>query len=87
MIIIGISSVEFDDDLRILSMTSPEGECVPFLTPIDPKNKNIEVWMVEVKDAMIGKLSNNQTIKPSNKKQSFYCYNKSADNNSLRCLT
>ena len=54
LIIIGISSVEFDDDLRILSMTSPEGECVPFLTPIDPKNKNIEVWMVEVKDAMIG---------------------------------
>ena len=69
MIIIGISSVEFDDDLRILSMTSPEGECVHFLTPIDPKNKNIEVWMVEVKDAMIGKLSDNQIIKLSNKKQ------------------
>lgn len=43
-------------------MTSPEGECVPFLTPIDPKNKNIEVWMVEVKDAMIGKPSNNHSI-------------------------
>ena len=54
-IITGISSVEFSDDLTISSMTSPEGECVPFLTSIDPKNKNIEVWMVEVKDAMIGK--------------------------------
>jgi hypothetical protein len=53
--ITGISSVEFAEDLTISSMTSPEGECVPFLTPIDPKNKNIEVWMVEVKEAMISK--------------------------------
>ena len=36
-------------------MTSPEQEFVPFVKPVDPKNKNIEFWMGEVKDAMIGK--------------------------------
>jgi dynein heavy chain len=34
-------------------MISPENEVVSFVKPVDPKNKNIEHWMVEVKDAMI----------------------------------
>jgi dynein heavy chain len=34
-------------------MTSPEDEKVAFVSPVDPKNKNIEYWMVEVKDSMI----------------------------------
>ena len=33
-------------------MTSSEGEVVPFVTDIDPKGKNIEVWMVELNLAM-----------------------------------
>ena len=49
----GIKSVDFQSDLTITAMTSPEGEVVPFVRPVDPKNKNIEQWMVEVKDAML----------------------------------
>ncbi len=49
----GIKSVDFQPDLTITGMTSPEGERVPFVRPVDPKNKNIEAWMVEVKDAML----------------------------------
>ena len=33
-------------------MTSSEGEVVPFVKDIDPKGKNIEVWMVELNLAM-----------------------------------
>jgi hypothetical protein len=37
-------------------MMSPEQEFVPFVTAVDPKNKNIEFWMGEVKEAMTGQL-------------------------------
>lgn len=40
-------------------MTSPESEYVPFVAPVDPKGKNIEAWMVEVKDAMIAATRDN----------------------------
>ncbi|GMI07902.1 hypothetical protein TrRE_jg5473 [Triparma retinervis] len=49
----GIKSVEFHDDLTIHKMKSSEGEVVPWETPVDPKSKNIENWMVEVTDAML----------------------------------
>eukprot|EP01038_Epipyxis_sp_PR26KG_P005424 gene5424-7514_t len=55
----GIKSVNFQSDLTILGMTSPENEYVPFVKPVDPKNKNIENWMVEVKDAMIAGVRDN----------------------------
>lgn len=55
----GIKSVEFREDLTIAGMNSPEGEMVPFIHPVDPKNKNIEYWMVEVKDAMIASVRDN----------------------------
>ena len=55
----GIKTVNFQSDLTILGMTSPENEYVPFVKPVDPKNKNIEVWMVEVKDAMMLAVKNN----------------------------
>ena len=42
----GIKNVDFQPDLTITGMTSPEGERVPFVKPVDPKNKNIEAWMV-----------------------------------------
>lgn len=40
-------------------MTSPEGERVPFVAPVDPNNKNIEYWMVEVKDSMVASIRMN----------------------------
>ena len=48
----GIKSVKFDSSLCISQMTSSEGEVVPFVKDIDPKGKNIEVWMVELNLAM-----------------------------------
>ena len=55
----GIKSANFQPDLTIIGMTSPENEYVPFVTAVDPKNKNIEHWMVEVKDAMIAAIRDN----------------------------
>lgn len=55
----GIKSVNFQSDMTILGMTSPENEYVPFVSVVDPKNKNIENWMVEVKDAMVGAVRSN----------------------------
>ena len=48
----GIRSVGFSDQLEILTMISAEGEVVPFLSHIDPKGKNVELWMNEVEDGM-----------------------------------
>ena len=33
-------------------MISPEKEVVPMMTPVDPVDKSVEVWMVEVEDMM-----------------------------------
>lgn len=55
----GMKTVDFQPDLTITGMTSPENEIVPFVKPVDPKNKNIEAWMVEVKDAMIAGVRDN----------------------------
>jgi dynein heavy chain len=55
----GIKGVQFQDDLTITGMTSPEQEFVPFVAPVDPKNKNIEFWMGEVKDAMMAAIRDN----------------------------
>ena len=48
----GIKTVGFNDDVEIISMTSPEKEMVPFKDFVDPKHKNIEDWMVLLKDGM-----------------------------------
>ncbi len=45
----GIRSVGFGENLLILSMISSEGETIPFLSKIDPKGKNVEMWMNEVR--------------------------------------
>ena len=55
----GIKCVDFQPDLTITGMTSPENENVPFVKAVDPKNKNIEAWMVEVKDAMLAAIRDN----------------------------
>jgi dynein heavy chain, axonemal len=49
----GIKSVDFQEDLTIAGMISPEGEYVKFVKAVDPKNKNLEVWMTEVLDGMM----------------------------------
>jgi dynein heavy chain len=49
----GIKSVRFQDDLKIDQMKSSEGELVPWETVVDPVNKNIENWMVELCDSML----------------------------------
>jgi dynein heavy chain len=49
----GIKSVDFAEDLTITKMKSSEGEIVPWVTVVDPKNKGIENWMVEVTEAML----------------------------------
>jgi dynein heavy chain len=55
----GIKSVKFEDDLTITGMTSPENEKVPFVKPVDPKNKNIEAWMVELCNGMLSAIRDN----------------------------
>ncbi|GLD91881.1 hypothetical protein PINS_up000414 [Pythium insidiosum] len=48
----GIVAVTFEEDLTISAMISAEGETVAFVTPIDPRNKNVEHWMAEVEGMM-----------------------------------
>ena len=52
-----IDAVKFEpledvSDLAITQMISPEKEVVPMMTPVDPVDKSVEVWMVEVEDMM-----------------------------------
>ena len=55
----GIKTVDFQEDLTITGMTSPEKENLPWVKPVDPKGKNIEHWMGDVKDAMIAGVRDN----------------------------
>eukprot|EP01029_Cantina_marsupialis_P009143 TRINITY_DN2137_c0_g4_i1.p1 TRINITY_DN2137_c0_g4~~TRINITY_DN2137_c0_g4_i1.p1 ORF type:complete len:4119 (-),score=1448.16 TRINITY_DN2137_c0_g4_i1:93-12449(-) len=48
----GIRNVEFNDEMEIISMVSAEKEMVQFVDPVDPKSKNVEVWMNELEDGM-----------------------------------
>jgi dynein heavy chain len=48
----GIKRVDFQPDLTITAMNSREKEHVDFVEPVDPKGKNIEVWMVELNVAI-----------------------------------
>ena len=47
-----INAVEFQPDLSITKMISPEKEMVPMMDPIDPVGKNVEDWMLEVEAMM-----------------------------------
>jgi dynein heavy chain len=40
-----LDEVQFEVDLTITAMKSPEKEVIKFVTPVDPKGKNIETWM------------------------------------------
>ena len=45
-------ALEDVSELAITQMISPEKEIVPMMTPVDPVEKSVEVWMVEVEDMM-----------------------------------
>ena len=47
--------LSFEEDLRISSMFSGEGECVPFSTNLYPTG-NVEDWLMEVENTMRGSL-------------------------------
>jgi dynein heavy chain len=49
----GIKTVDFQEDLTITGMESPERERIPFVKVVNPVGKNIESWMGEVRDCMI----------------------------------
>jgi dynein heavy chain len=48
----GIDKVNFMHDLLIDKMISPEGEEIVLSTPIDPNNKGVEQWMLELEAMM-----------------------------------
>merc|ERR550537_408591 len=45
-----MSKVTFEDDLSISHMISPEGETIPFVTPVVTYQTNVEVWMTAVEN-------------------------------------
>lgn len=50
-----IAKLSFEEDLRISSMFSGEGECVPFSNELYPTG-NVEDWLLEVENTMRGSL-------------------------------
>lgn len=50
-----IAKLSFEEDLRISSMFSGEGECVPFSNNLYPTG-NVEDWLLEVENTMRGSL-------------------------------
>lgn len=50
-----IFQLSFEEDLRISSMFSGEGECVPFSNNLYPTG-NVEDWLLEVENTMRGSL-------------------------------
>lgn len=48
----GIVKVTFEEDLTITYMISAEGEKVKLSECVDPNNKNVEFWMLEVESMM-----------------------------------
>ena len=50
-----VFQLSFEEDLRISSMFSGEGECVPFSNNLYPTG-NVEDWLLEVENTMRGSL-------------------------------
>ena len=50
-----VFQLSFEEDLRISSMFSGEGECVPFSNSLYPTG-NVEDWLLEVENTMRGSL-------------------------------
>jgi dynein heavy chain, axonemal len=47
-----MADLEFKDDDTIWAMFSGEGEKIPFVKKIDPKDRNVENWMGDVEKMM-----------------------------------
>uniref|UniRef100_A0A0G4F0A6 Dynein heavy chain 1, axonemal n=1 Tax=Chromera velia CCMP2878 TaxID=1169474 RepID=A0A0G4F0A6_9ALVE len=47
-----MAKLEFEPDLSATAMYSGEGEKVPFVTPVQTKEKNVEIWMTDTENAM-----------------------------------
>ncbi|KAF4673078.1 Dynein heavy chain 1, axonemal [Perkinsus chesapeaki] len=47
-----MSSLTFNEDLTVSSMSSLEGENIPFVELLSTSGKNVEQWMTEVEEAM-----------------------------------
>jgi len=47
-----MADLEFKEDDTILAMFSGEGEKIPFVKKIDPKDRNVEYWMGDVERMM-----------------------------------
>ena len=54
-VLLFVSQLSFEEDLRISSMFSGEGECVPFSNNLYPTG-NVEDWLLEVENTMRGSL-------------------------------
>ena len=54
-VLLFVSQLSFEEDLRISSMFSGEGECVPFSNKLYPTG-NVEDWLLEVENTMRGSL-------------------------------
>ena len=48
-----VDSVQFEEDLTITNMFSPEKEMVPFSIPLDPTQSSVEVWMLALEKMML----------------------------------
>ena len=51
----GMQSLQFEENMNISGMISPEKELVPMTTYVDPVAANgaVEKWLVQVEDAML----------------------------------
>ena len=45
--------MEFKPDKTMVAMYSAEKEKVNFVSPIDPRNRNVELWMGDVESMMM----------------------------------
>jgi dynein heavy chain len=47
-----MADLEFKEDDTIVAMMSGEGEKIPYVKKVDPKDRNVEYWMGDVEKMM-----------------------------------
>jgi len=48
-----VGKLGFDEEKIIRSMSSKEGEKIPILDPVDPRDMGVESWMKDVEGQMV----------------------------------
>jgi len=48
-----VGKLGFDEEKIIRSMSSKEGEFIPILDPVDPRDIGVECWMKDVEGQMV----------------------------------